>query len=1546
MRSLSLLVLAAAAFGAVGFAISREVPVGGVKGRVTMKENGRPLVRTRIALYAKDSDSGLLLRAITDAEGRFVIKNVPAGNYTVEVSSLAHTAEDRVLTIKEGDLTEIDVAAKPTEPYLDLTLSQHTYLPGESVEVLLHGFNAEDKPVNYRLYEMDPDKVANRGGFAETLYGLSRQTDGDLAQFGKKIDDKPVAQLKRDAEGIFTQQVKFETPKEGFYVSEFVSGNVRKLQYFFVSKIGLITKDSSNRFLVYCADLRTGQPEQGVRVNVVGGAAQASNEDGFVELPTEHLPTQMVIRATKGDSTILVPFRRPSEKSTRDTKVAVYTDRPIYRPGDTVLFKGIARKAVGKDLLPCATGDQLNVEVTMDSERFYQTSAVVNEHGSFEFSVPTKNYWLPRYYEVNIKGAQLSTNSSFELLEYKKPIFSVKVEPSAKRLLIGDKLEAKVSAEYYDGGGVAGAKFHAMLTRTPVNFSWMDEEMGRQTSGGDVVSELDGVLDDNGQFSLNLPTLPTDPAANNAEDLRRFDYEYILDVSVNESESRSENGTASIDVTRGDLELMVDQDRYFGEPGQMVHFEVRSTKVGEPDVPQTPSELLAKVYHVKWESRNQKKELIDTVKLPTNEKGKAELILNVPDVRVGEVLVEFLAKDDRGRSITAEGNLWVGPKGYGYEVQGGRAEPTLILDKKAYGTGEKAVAMIGYPVEGASVWLTVESDEILLSKLVKVKNGAAKVVIPTLPDHYPNATVSVCAIAEKNFSQATREIKVDNPSKLIKVKVETDKSNYLPGQEATVKVSTVNAAGQPVPAEVSVGTVDEAIYAIREDNVNLKDEFYPMRYSSVSTTYSFPEVYLDNGDKAGANLKNIALRKDFRDTAGWLPQVWTGPEGKAEVKVKLPDNLTTWRISARAVTDDTKVGQVVEKFVTSKPLSVRLLGPNFLTRGDQVSFKVALKGEKLAGKDVEYSILSKGLELEKAGRVTLDNAGLGYAEIEAAPKSSGEYKIEVRASAENGATTDGIELPITVASDNPLSVSNVSGFSNQSFTHEPKFGPNVDRGEGELVVTLSPTLIGGMLDSLEGNLGFPYGCAEQTMSRMMPSVVLADVIRKMGGDASSIDGRLDEILAKGGLRLKQIQRSEGNFGWWEHSEPDPFMTAYVLDGVSVIESLGKRVPLIQQDKIVEGAIPMLKNYQREEGLYWSRSEYLYLARVLARYEPARAEVQSFLKRLDRDKMSAADLAQLALIERAVGARDKGQGTYRQLLRKLGPLGQPDWMGQSEWYFGSESAAISLQAVQAFEPNRPELAQMAMLLVRKRDRWQSTRDTAQCLLAVAPIMAANQELKAGGSASVLLNGKAIKTVSYEDVRAGLGSEAVHIPISELGDRPKIEVKAEGRAGVYYSIELRQHAELSPTTSPAKIERSYHRLRLVKNEDGTSRYVPETEPVTDAKIGEILICRLKVKVKDYLRYGLIEDPIPSNCKVVTDENQGLASWDTETFLPWNLSVRDRKVVLFPDWIKDELELTYRLRVESAGTSKVGAATLVQQYAPETRAVGSANELRGRP
>src|SRR5262249_14421168 len=208
----------------------------------------------------------------------------------------------------------------------------------------------------------------------------------------------------------------------------------------------------------------------------------------------------------------------------------------------------------------------------------------------------------------------------------------------------------------------------------------------------------------------------------------------------------------------------------------------------------------------------------------------------------------------------------------------------------------------------------------------------------------PNVYISVAYVKDGEMFESKKSITVPARSKFLNLEIIPDKKEYKPRDPASYTVITRNADGTPAAGvELSLGVVDEAIYSVRPDTTgDIRRAFYGTRYSKVSTSFSSSygftgysgkkEMQLARNKRSYqlADFKNDTqfvkptIRKDFKDTAFWQPVVVTGADGKATVKFNLPDNLTTWRATVRAVSEDLKVGSKVDRVLSRKDLILRL----------------------------------------------------------------------------------------------------------------------------------------------------------------------------------------------------------------------------------------------------------------------------------------------------------------------------------------------------------------------------------------------------------------------------------------------------------------------------------------------------------------------------------------------------------------------------------------------------------------------------------------------
>src|SRR5438132_6163068 len=261
------------------------------------------------------------------------------------------------------------------------------------------------------------------------------------------------------------------------------------------------------------------------------------------------------------------------------------------------------------------------------------------------------------------------------------------------------------------------------------------------------------------------------------------------------------------------------------------------------------------------------------------------------------------------------------------------------------------------PKDKAHLLVTTELSEVMTVR--EIESPGRSIVIDVSIDHRyePNVYLDVAFVQDSDMFEQSQLIAVPARDKMLKLDIIPNKKEFKPRDVASYTIVARNEDGSPAAnAEVSLRIVDESIYSIQAETAgNIKRDFYGRRYDEVQTSlaihYTFTgyagekpvDLAKNKSTYQLADFKNESsyaeptIRREFKDTAFWQPDVVTGGDGKATLSFKLPDNLTTWRATARAVTADTRVGSSVQKTIARKDVIMRLEMPRFLTQGDTVT---------------------------------------------------------------------------------------------------------------------------------------------------------------------------------------------------------------------------------------------------------------------------------------------------------------------------------------------------------------------------------------------------------------------------------------------------------------------------------------------------------------------------------------------------------------------------------------------------------------------------------
>ncbi|MFA5403782.1 MAG: MG2 domain-containing protein, partial [Ignavibacteria bacterium] len=339
------------------------------------------------------------------------------------------------------------------------------------------------------------------------------------------------------------------------------------------------------------------------------------------------------------------------------------------------------------------------------------------------------------------------------------------------------------------------------------------------------------------------------------------------------------------------------------------------------------------------------------------------------------------------------------------------------------------------------------------------------------------------------------------------------------------------------------------------------------------------KMYKDDDEKEKSiDLKEAEVRSEFMDAIFWSPYTRTDADGYAIVNVKYPDNLTTWRVTSRVITDDSKVGQMTHTVITRKNLLVRMETPRFLQNKDEITISTIIHNYLSTDKNVKVKFKATNVTLVGENEKQINIATNSEQRLDWKIKVDNPYgEAKLYAEALTNEESDAVEIKVPLQPKGLEVIQPVIADYSDNNVSEKKYidiPMGTDIRSAGLKFTVAPSLASTILSSLDELAGYPYGCVEQTMSRFLPTVVVASAFKELNAPISDATKKdLPKMVDAGIKRLYGFQHTDGGWGWWTNDATNPFMTAYVVYGISIAKSSGYD---IRNDVVTKG-IASMKN---------------------------------------------------------------------------------------------------------------------------------------------------------------------------------------------------------------------------------------------------------------------------------------------------------------------------------------------------------------------------------
>jgi len=781
-----------------------------------------------------------------------------------------------------------------TEPSISIAVS-NIFLPGSELQFQLNARNI--RRVDFALYKFDLTRDVRMIATEDEEDG-----EGDPAPWTQRIPTAGRAAVKSWSKNIndsqthnaFAEQSRIEGQLPvGAYLLEARSGSISAREIVLVSDATLVLKSSSKQALVFFADAVTGAPIANANIALWESyylnnkyrwrrLRQTTDADGLARfaLRSNSESRNVFAAAVANDRQAFATGYCYSNAGEEDWRIYAFTDRPAYRPKETLQWKFIARRSKNgvyvtpaNEIVEYVINDPRGTKVT-DGKVTLNTFG--SAWGSYELGeqLPLGEYNIQFWRQG--RNELIGTAKLFRLEEYKLPEFKVEVKTPEqdgrkKAFRVGEKVEVDIQADYYFGGPVSSASVEVVVYQNPFNHYWYpyreyawyyDDFENRRLNyyggQGTVIKRETIKTDATGKAKLSFDT----PRENYGQD-----FEFRIEARVVDSTRREIVSSDTVRVTRQRYYVYPRSEENIYRPKDKVTVDIKALEANEQPVQTEGTVKVTRDYwweiwvdprgrEVKGEELRQLRERSDIFP-PITPKGQGRWRLKFRGYQRDDILTTTVKTDKDG---AAQLNFTPDREGY-YRVawqssQG--ADPVrdrllppikaetyvfvcsntttnlgyhhdgleIVVDKDTFRTGQTAPVMISVAEPDRYVLFSVEGEDLFSYRVIHVTGNTKLIELPIEEKHVPNIYLSAVMINDGEAFSDTKQVVVPPVERFLDVAVKADREQYQPQEDGTLLVTAKDAKGLPVAAEIALGLVDESVKYIQQDYAGDPRQFY------------------------------------------------------------------------------------------------------------------------------------------------------------------------------------------------------------------------------------------------------------------------------------------------------------------------------------------------------------------------------------------------------------------------------------------------------------------------------------------------------------------------------------------------------------------------------------------------------------------------------------------------------------------------------------------------------------------------------------------------
>ncbi|MEO6509068.1 MAG: MG2 domain-containing protein, partial [Patescibacteria group bacterium] len=820
-----------------------------------------------------------------------------------------------------------------------------SYSANEPVQIDVIKSDTLDK-VNVSLYKSNKDKLLEY-----LIYTKQKDSNGKEIEYGQKFINTSIAHHEKTKINTSTSEKKQEKKKYSlepgiYYIEANYDDAVVGSSYIIVNSIGMIARQDDKNLYLSSFDLRNNQGEP-VSGNLsfydlnnsptLIGTQSYDGTDGTYPFSLKN--NLDVIIGTINNETVFIPFKLPlsqAEILAKDLdstyKIFIFTDRPIYQPNDTVRFSGIVR--VDSDSqYKVAPNIPIRIRMGYDLQPKINMIVTSNSAGAFsgEFTIPDKTTDTQFLYASANTTDQASYSDSyayFDVLSYIKPKFELKTSTNKAEILRNEKVTFNIKGNYFNTEPLKNEEVSYKLYsqnfyevekavyNSNFNFNGFGGMCGgalgafNEYFGEQIGDEKKVTLNENGEASLEFE-LPK----------KLLNSQKITLVAEKKDQSNTIVSATNVIIHNSNFNIFFTPSaQSYKENDEIVApFYVEDLSGNRV----TNKEFTYKFLKTTYKENSTKEEAFNIGTVETDENGIGIVKMKVPENTANQsnyLSIETIDPNNITvqtrkyiyvQDTKQENNRWQGDSS-------ARTYLRIVSKKNSYLVGDTVTLSINSPKE-ISAFVTLERGRVYHPQIIQFQKGENKLDIKVDSELSPSITVVFSFFAEGSYHTEGLSLNVPAMHKLLNVSLTANKSVYNPDENASLRIVTKDASGDPISANLTLSVIDKSIFGLRKNaTVPIHSSLYYFRPRTTNATSSLTSVgFYQLGGKGGGGGGGANPGKTI-DTLYWNPNITTDSNGETSVDVPLKGIEATWKAMVIGATNNTDVGQADVEFVAKK----------------------------------------------------------------------------------------------------------------------------------------------------------------------------------------------------------------------------------------------------------------------------------------------------------------------------------------------------------------------------------------------------------------------------------------------------------------------------------------------------------------------------------------------------------------------------------------------------------------------------------------------------